>query len=353
MEKIESIECLRFPMALFIVMTHTFPESNVNDYVFYRFFDAFLRDNSLPVFFFISGYLFFQPARQFTTAVWRKKLRSRIHTLLVPYIIWNTFAILLLLLAVKCGMSRYMATAGEINLTPSSILNCFWTYNGSLIGAYTPSSYPVNVPLWYVRDLMIMCLAAPLIHWAVRRSPILCCAVCASVWVAFSSFGLFFFTLGCYIATSYNTTLFSGKKWTFCSVAVYIGTGVVLFFINNDANYQIYYLLRQLNMAAFLPLSFYLANYGGKLRRLLVQAAPFSTILFFAHQPLCGKINKIILSSFQPQSQLLTVTVNITAIIITIAAIAAFALILDRRCPKVLYLLTGRKTIMNNKTTAI
>lgn len=88
----------------------------------------------VPAFFVMSGYLFFANVEKFTKEVYWQKIKRRIKTLLIPYVIWN------LLMAVKQN---------------SLEVNSFWT--------------PVNMPLWFLRDLIIVSLLTPIIYIGVKR----------------------------------------------------------------------------------------------------------------------------------------------------------------------------------------
>lgn len=57
---------------------------------------------AVPIFFLISGYLFFQGLHEWDTKTWKRKIRSRVKTLLIPYILWILFFILFIL-AQKVG----------------------------------------------------------------------------------------------------------------------------------------------------------------------------------------------------------------------------------------------------------
>lgn len=49
---------------------------------------------AVPIFFLISGYLFFVRLEEWDTGIWTGKLKKRIKTLLIPYLIWNIIAAL-------------------------------------------------------------------------------------------------------------------------------------------------------------------------------------------------------------------------------------------------------------------
>lgn len=111
------------------------------------------------VFFFISGFLFFLGSAPFSAAVWRGKLRRRASTLLLPYLIWN--AAFLLFHAAK----SIAAPSADISGTSTrgiigSVCSAFWNYTDGC---------PADLPLWYVRDLMVATLFAPLIRILVRQ----------------------------------------------------------------------------------------------------------------------------------------------------------------------------------------
>ena len=60
----------------------------------------------VPVFFMISGYLFF---RNYTPADFLKKLRTRLRSLLVPYLLWNAIFAAAWYLAIKFIPNQYIS----------------------------------------------------------------------------------------------------------------------------------------------------------------------------------------------------------------------------------------------------
>ena len=53
--------------------------------------------DAVPLFFAISGFLFFQKLETWSWPVWKQKIRSRVRTLLIPFIIFNAICALSLL----------------------------------------------------------------------------------------------------------------------------------------------------------------------------------------------------------------------------------------------------------------
>lgn len=128
---------------------------------------------AMPTFFVMSGYLFFANVETFNQNVYRQKLWRRIKTLLIPYITWN------LLMAAKLKMFS---------------LSIFWT--------------PANMPLWFLRDLMIVSLLTPIIYIGVKKLGywlfvLLLPIYLTGIWAiqpGLNPYAISFFTLGAFLS---------------------------------------------------------------------------------------------------------------------------------------------------------
>lgn len=128
------ISLLRFPLIIMVVMIHC----NMGGFKT-EIFNSCLQNIILlavPCFFIISGYNFSKSNKSYVV-----KIKDRIHTLVIPYIIWNTAAYIVSM--------RYK-------------------------GLYLPNwnmivPEPINFPLWYIRDLFILCLLYPLLSLLINR----------------------------------------------------------------------------------------------------------------------------------------------------------------------------------------
>ncbi|MBR5069643.1 MAG: acyltransferase family protein [Bacteroidales bacterium] len=189
----ETIALLRFPLTVFVVFIHY----NVGVRGFslhgvtygldapdwFRWITAFFSDvlprTAVPLFYIISGYLLFRGGK-FDDGTYLRKLRSRVGTLLVPYLLWNVIAVLFMLSHRLPFLSSVFPSAHlmEVHLTPLRILHTFvdnyWN-RGILVspeweGMVSAEPYPADGPLWYVRDLMLMLLLSPLIQWLIQRA---------------------------------------------------------------------------------------------------------------------------------------------------------------------------------------
>lgn len=96
------ISLLRFPMIIGVVMIHSgISIKNIDNYYIYNYLVdkgiiGTLTRLCVPLFFFISGYLFWINGT-FNTATYINKLKKRGRSLLLPYIFYCTLAIFVFL----------------------------------------------------------------------------------------------------------------------------------------------------------------------------------------------------------------------------------------------------------------
>lgn len=185
----ESINMLRFPLAILVVFVHSFGEelnvgipcemtfSGEMVYEYIRIMcSKVIAHGAVPVFFFISGFLFFLKVTEFGKSQYRGKLKKRLHSLLVPYVLW-VLLYLCYMLTLKVGgvLLHGKSWSGIIDyLDERGWLHIFWDSNvwgksSNWFGWDTFNTGPVPIPLWYMRDLMIIILLSPVIYFSIKR----------------------------------------------------------------------------------------------------------------------------------------------------------------------------------------
>ena len=98
------------------------------------FFSSFLGEAAVPGFFFLSGLLFFH--KLYSASVWFRKLRSRLFSYLLPYLLWNS------------GMTGLYLVFGRAPFLPESILEGIFLYR-------------YNPVFWYFYQLILLTYAFP------------------------------------------------------------------------------------------------------------------------------------------------------------------------------------------------
>ena len=179
----ETISFLRFPLIIGVVFIHfdlvkchLLPQEAVYPNWFYfiiTFFSNVLPRAAVPLFFFFSGFLFFYHT-DFSIGIYKQKLLKRTKTLLIPYIIWNIIAVLFLLVYKIPGLEHIFPDAAkiEIQCSPIRILNIFFDRGNCIFIRNTSDTnlpYPLNVPMWYIRELFAMVLLAPFIFQIIKK----------------------------------------------------------------------------------------------------------------------------------------------------------------------------------------
>ena len=161
----KAISYLRLPLALLIIFGHSdilsfpiyshgeiamFEQSNICIPV--SFFSLVLFGSAVPLFFMISGYLFFIKNDDYNASLYKSKLEKRLTTLLVPYIIWN---LLYVLFNIMVEVSK------GVEIDYSSQIFSLWSMPGQ--------PYPADPALWFVRDLMVCMILSPIIYYLTKR----------------------------------------------------------------------------------------------------------------------------------------------------------------------------------------
>lgn len=145
----------------------------------------------VPIFFMLSGFLFFKNVESFSGSVYLSKLRSRVRSLLIPYLIWNILAAALFIFKVRIlGFDGYDVIVDDhIRVVP--FLRGFWDLN---------SGYPYDFAFWFIRRLMILVVLSP-IAWLIAYNRWMI-FVMFTILMAFNIdlYGLEYFSLGAVFA---------------------------------------------------------------------------------------------------------------------------------------------------------
>lgn len=191
---------IRLPMAIAVVMAHA--GLFVQDYPIANSWLYPAKDMlgwfGVPVFYFSSGFLFFRDST-FSLPMYKEKLKNRIKSLLAPYLLWNLLTIILYTAIQQIPLFSPYCT-GMKNLQDYSIQTLlleFWDRGDGFFSEGTP----VLLPFWYLRNLILLSIASPLIYLSAKRIPMITTLILFGWWaytpgVAYLQYSLFFFTLG-------------------------------------------------------------------------------------------------------------------------------------------------------------
>ena len=211
----EVIRQLRFPMIVLVTFAHSYGgveegfsllTSEWNTYEFLKLLiSQTLVKVAMPVFFIMSGYLFFANVDVWNFKIYKTKIWWRTKTLLIPYLIWN------LLMAIKLRTFCW------------SLFWVYWKPAGSQIdwfGQEQLMTAPANMPLWFLRDLMVVSLFTPIIYILIRKLGYRLMGLLTILYLSgiyafipgLSAYAIYFFTFGAFLSIR-KMDLVASLKW--------------------------------------------------------------------------------------------------------------------------------------------
>ncbi|MBQ6449368.1 acyltransferase [bacterium] len=165
-------------------------------------FTSIFGNIAVPMFFFLSGLLHFTKKRSYWLT-----LKKKVKTLLIPYLLWNFLLIVFYLIGQHLPFSQGLfgnAMNDFSRFTWIDWLDCF-------VGKFTVRApYPILVPMWFIRDLMIVNLLYPIIEKLIDKLPLSSLLVMLFLWLMgidltiVSPVALLFFSLGYYVVKHPN-----------------------------------------------------------------------------------------------------------------------------------------------------
>lgn len=162
--KIRNLSSVSILMVIYIHMYYTEGSSMSRLNFIEHFMGSGLCSVAVPLFYIISGYLFFLSMPKGVLSI-KDKLKKRCRTLLVPYLIANIltfiFYLILGLIATKVTL---IGQAVNFNVLDIISYEGFW---GTLYLVFV--NPPIAFQLWFVRDLMCVMLISPLIYISIRQ----------------------------------------------------------------------------------------------------------------------------------------------------------------------------------------
>lgn len=214
-KQIDTFSQLRLPLIVLITFAHSYSGVRAGWTLWDGGWDSYemlklvvsetLVKVAMPTFFVMSGYLFFVNVTEWNAKTYWNKLRRRVKTLLVPYIIWN------IAMAVKLQ-----------------------TFSLSIFVE------PANMPLWFLRDLMIVSMLTPIIYIGVRKLGYWIFAILLPIYLTglyavqpgLTPYAVCFFTLGSFLSIRKMDLIETCIKYETPSyiLTILLGIGMMLTF---------------------------------------------------------------------------------------------------------------------------
>lgn len=364
-----TLNALRFPLAFIILALHIFgtvitvsgETVSMDNYTYTKgilyFLKGLFEEQSVPIFFFISGYVFFLKGT-FSFYEYKQKIKKRFHTLFIPYIVWNVLFLGYMLLKYLPVMRNVFPNldTSQLDLNLCSVLSIFGDYSGGIDHtniAECNEYYPLNGPLWYIRELMLTVLLSPLIYKFIYKWKVKALWVIGSVWFIFhllnlkgnqTATSMLFFAWGAYISIFQIDIARFFHKYKHCSIIAFLILGLT-------TAVCMHYLpvLCPFIKGIDIVVGIYAAYNAGDC---LVKAIPVkvnqylastSFFLYSTHFIIYKDIIKIYIKLLTPDNSLTTLCIYLFSILTCVLVLLSTHWFLKKYTPALLTFLTGRK----------
>lgn len=342
---------LRFPLIIGVIFIHNVSVGKYVDthsYFVYnlccKLFSEALGRIAVPIFFIMSGYLFFYNLTKFDRQIYKQKIKSRFKTLFVPYMFWNTIFLIVYYFVTSVPiLSKLFNEAPEYNWNFIIL-----SYIGKLddTGMMT---YPIVYQFWFIRDLIVLVVFTPLIYLFLKYIKVYGIVVVGCCWLfglsfpylgirGFSTISWFFFLLGAYLSVN---------KLNIALIVQSVGNWIyflyVLVLISFLIDLRIPFLHETcifIGIICCFKFVVYLIekrNYGPN--EFLSSASFF---IFAIHEPwLLNTTRKIVYNLFQPTSEESLVILYFAEIVFVVLIALSLYSLLRSFSPRLLSIITG------------
>lgn len=285
----EMIDMLRFPLIILVVFVHMAPSEqqmlswNLDGHSLFMSISEIVSHHigqlAVPFFFVFSGYFFFLKSKSWSVSIYADQLRKRVKTLLIPYIFWNIIiVVIILVLQITFSFVGQGSNANYTALKTNTIFDVLW-------------GLPINIPLWYIRDLMVMVVLSPLFYYFFNTTRDLGLFILALFYLSafesgfpgLSSTAIMYFGLGTYMGMykvdARPFCLRYGKLFLFLAVLFLL---LDLHFINHFFSKYFY----RAFLLCVLPAIYFVAirsAKGGRLTSKLISLAPTVFFIYAVH----------------------------------------------------------------------
>ncbi|MGR6807373.1 acyltransferase family protein [Sphaerotilus natans] len=255
---------------------------------------------AVPLFFMISGYLFFKN-QSFKLNDYKNKLRKRSKTLLIPFLFWNFLTLFLMAIA-QCIPATQQFFSGK---NPIIVNLHYYDYLDAIFGI---TRSPISYQFWFIRDLIVMVLLTPLIFVLCKKIAAIYLPSIFFLWMlsfwpfAFpSAEALLFFSTGALLSIKRNSIFLFDRYGNLLVILYVIVLALDVIYINSDFGRMVHKIGICFGVSALLYLTKYVAL-TKVLRFKLIELGGSSFFVFAAHEPLLTVFRKVFYRLIEPTS---------------------------------------------------
>ena len=289
----------------------------------------------MPAFFLFSSVFFFSKERKYKDVV-----TNKFKTLIVPYLVWNTFWVIVWILLQELPVTAAFSSgfnARVLDLDALGLLNLYG------IGAL----YPLDYPLWFMRDLFFMFLIYPALKLIVSKAPKIALVLGAVILflpniypnMFLNTAAGWFLIGGALVYLNIHLTLFDKVPvWTMTLVYV-VSIAVTIYVELWQYKSFIVIFLIFIGIGFLFRLSKVIYD-NNTLKDAFLWLSKYTMIIFVFHERTLSCIEKVLLKVL-PNTDLFVILIYHLVPFLVIGICIAFGMLLQKIVPKFYVLSTG------------
>lgn len=287
---------------------------------------------AVPAFFLLSGMLFFKDYEGLNS--YKRKIHSRFHSLVIPYLCWNIIATLFAIFSTMF-FSQYFVGRAPADISLSGIFKSIFLFSN-------------NLQFWFIFYLIIFNYAAPLIYISLKNRYVgLCiifCFLALSNWKGLPCYepeSHIYYLVGAYIGIHHFDWFSRSSEKKVIIGVIGIVSMCVLRIFDMSINVPP---LKTMILIVYAVSTFF--SFGMFDERLSKSAVPMfvshSFLIFAMHLNLCSIIGKTLYLLLPKQLSFAWLNFFVT-LVLTLFFIEVFARFLQRFMPKCYLILSGSR----------
>jgi peptidoglycan/LPS O-acetylase OafA/YrhL len=329
----KKLRFLSFFLVILVVFIHNYfgniPPTDTFSYIFQTTLSRGISYIANPLFFIISGFLFFRKQEIPSIKNYTEMLFKKIRTLAVPYILTSA---LVLVIYIYLKIDHYTSITEVIKV---------WLTD------------PVPFQLWFLRYLMLLCIISPLIYYLIKKTKYIYLIFILLAWFIFYSevdwalISITFFSVGAFIAIHEIQVPDFNKNYLLPASVIlgWIFLSYIACIIYED-NFVVKCLIRNVailcGLAAVWLLYDIFHKYAGKW--LDAGILSYSFFIYLFHLPLIIFVRKALMMTIpDPYSVIGSDIVYVLTPIVTVITCIIMGYMLKRFIPPVYNIFTGSR----------
>jgi surface polysaccharide O-acyltransferase-like enzyme len=353
----ERISILRLPLIVGVVFLHTYDVTISRTVTLHytgwlRFVSDYISEGvattSVPLFFLLSGYLFFWRTPLSQDGFLAKMLKS-VKALVVPLILWNT-----LCLVATATAEALPTTARFVSGRSAPVSSFGWLdYSNALFGLTT---HPIAYQFWFIRDLVVLVLLSPLIYFAMTKAAIPFFAIVTAWWFSvhvptlpiLSREAILFFSAGSLLAIR-RINLCDVDRVALPAFMLYLPISVGDALMKQQAVSNAVHKVAEVCGIVCVFCAGKYVRQSAPLRKTLITLSSASFFVFACHEPLLTIARKLSFALLSPSSERVVLALYFVDPLLVIVVCIVVYYVCWKMMPEVTSLLTGGRS----KTVAV